>query len=208
MTTNLIDLLKATNWEALKAKYKAYTTHGKAGVYNDNNGANSDSELLQDMRKLKTYISNILKKEFKGLLTFKINAKTSQHWGISDSISVTVTAPQSEMCKTFQELERDGNVHASLARFREYAEYVQTHGTIDMEKVNAYYKNYASLGNVRPQHLKNDYAKLYDFIDELLGSFSYNHSDIMTDYIDNGLSYKVIFQTKEPKDEEARKVFD
>lgn len=209
----LVDVLKATNWDELKKKYKAFTTYGKQYtggpvVYNDNNGANSNSELLKDMRKLKAYISNILKTEFKGLLNFKINVKTSRHWALSDEIRVTVTAPHDEMCKTFAELARKNEDHSSMCRFWEYSNYIRNHGTLDNTKVNIYYKYYASRGNVIYQHLKDDFQNLYTFIDELLGSFSYDHSDIMTDYFDYGLSYYVDFRTVEEEDANAQKIFD
>ena len=209
----LVDVLKATNWDELEKKYKAYTTYGKQYtggpvVYNDNNGANSNSELLKDMRKLKAYISNILKTEFKGLLNFKINVKTSRHWALSDEIRVTVTAPHDEMCKTFAELARKNEDHDSMCRFWEYSNYIRNHGTLSNTKVNIYYKYYASRGNVIYKHLKDDFQKLYTFIDELLGSFSYDHSDIMTDYFDYGLSYHVDFCTIEEQDKNAQKIFD
>lgn len=208
------ELLKAINWDELKKKYKAFTTYGKQEtggpvVYNDNNGANSNSELLKDMRKFKSYLNKILKEEFHGLLNFKISARTSRHWALSDEVTITIKAPHDIMTKTWAEMERAHEGHDSLHRFWEYQTYTQTHETIDDAKIAAFYKYWASYGqDIKHIMLKNEFRNLYDFLNELLGSFSYDHSDIMSDYFDYGLSYHVYFATEEEADTEARKILE
>lgn len=195
------ELLKTINWDELKKKYNAFMTYGYKGtggpvVYNDHNGANSNSELLKDMRKFKSYLNKLIKEEFHGLLNFKISARTSRHWACSDEVVITITASKDIMCKTFAELERAGKVNDALRSMWAYG----SDQAKSEKAIHAYYK-YHAIYNVKNDMLKPEWQNLKDFLESLLNSFSYNHSDIMTDYFDNGLYWRVDMKTEEEQED-------
>ena len=196
------DLLKTINWDELKKKYNAFMTYGYQGtggpvVYNDHNGANCHSELLKDMRKFKSYLNKLIKEEFHGLLNFKISARTSRHWACSDEVVITVTASKDLMCKTFAELERVGKVHDALCNFWAYR---SNDKAKSRKAIHAYYK-YHAIYNVKNDMLKPEWQNLKDFLESLLNSFSYDHNDIMTDYFDSGLYWRVDMKTEEEQED-------
>ena len=197
----ITDLLKTINWDELKKKYNAFMTYGyqeTSGpvVYNDHNGANCHSELLKDMRKFKSYLNKLIKEEFHGLLNFKISARTSRHWACSDEVIITVTASKDLMCKTFAELERVGKVHDALCNFWAY----RNDNAKSRKAIHAYYK-YHAIYNVKNDMLKPEWQNLKDFLESLLNSFSYDHNDIMTDYFDSGLYWRVDMKTEEEQED-------
>ena len=175
--------LSIVDYEALKIKYNVSYKLGKDGQYNNNNGSNCHSPLLQDSRKFKSFINNVFKTEFKGV---DISSKVSFAYNCYDNVEITIRAPKNELYSSYTLLGSQGR----------NACYRYTRNELTNAATAALYdrviKNSEEQRNTA--FLSDKYLKLYNFITDLLSSYSYNHSDIMTDYFDSGLSFVIYFE--------------
>ena len=153
------------------------------GQYNNDNGSNCHSPLLQDGRKFKSYINNIFKNEFKGVY---ISAKVSFAYNCYYNVEITIRAPKKELYSSYSLLSSQRR--SVLCRY--------TRAKLTNAATAALYDRF--IKNLKKQRnvafLSDKYLKLYNFINDLLLSYSYNHSDISTDYFDNGLSFVIYFE--------------
>lgn len=171
------------NYEALKAKYNVSYEMGKDGQYNNNNGSNCHSPLLRDSRKFKSYINNIFKTEFKGV---DIKSKVSFAYNCYDNVEITIRAPKNELYNSYALLSGQGR-NACYRYTRNELTNAATAALYDRVIKNSKEQRNAAF-------LSDKYLKLYNFISDLLSSYSYNHSDTMTDYYDNGLRFVIYFE--------------
>lgn len=175
--------LSIVDYEALKIKYNVSYKLGKDGQYNNNNGSNCHSPLLQDSRKFKSFINNVFKTEFKGV---DISSKVSFAYNCYDNVEITIRAPKNELYSSYSLLGSQGR--SALCRYtRTELTNVATAALYDRVVKNSEEQRNTAF-------LSDKYLKLYNFITDLLSSYSYNHSDIMTDYFDSGLSFVIYFE--------------
>ena len=171
------------DFEKLYKKYNAYSYDTTSSNYNDINGANCKSPLLRDSRAFKKYISDIIKKEFKGV-KFKISCSFAG-WSDYCDIVLYINNPFIE----YKDIDSFNPLYNLLDDFnitiKEYNKkyiynnYCKVRGLTERENTSSLKSMY--------NFLKSDVKKLYDFLKALLNSFSYDHSDIMTDYFSSGL---------------------
>ena len=175
--------LSIVDYEALKIKYNVNYKFGKDGRYNDNNGSNCHSPLLQDSRKFKSYINNIFKTEFKGV---NISSKVSFAYSCYNNVEITIKAPKNELYSSYALLSGQGR--NALCRYSR----IELTNAAMAALYDRVIKNGQEQRNAA--FLSDKYLKLYNFINDLLSSYSYNHSDPMTDYFDSGLRFVIYFE--------------
>lgn len=195
-------------------KYNAFYTTGNSGNYNNDKGSNYKSELLSDSRKFKSYINKVLKTELQNDL---INIKCSFAKWYSKEIIITLKAPSAKLFKNYNEIRADYNNHFSGFDVMRYYKL----------NANFNYNNYNDFGCLEPstekriynEFLKNqtlqfkdnftkyilsdNYYNRLNFIYNLLLSYSYDFSDIQTDYFDHGLHIEIYFEAIEKDENKA-----
>lgn len=209
---NKLDL-SLIDFESLYKKYNAYTVDTTKSNYNNINGANCKSDLLNDSRKFKSFISNILKTEFKGL-KFKIECSFKSYYNSYCNIILYIENPfkdykeaEAETTKSINELIRYTNLdisykkdnYSNYERKYLYNNYFKVVGITD--------KNYHTKNKGMINYLKDDVKKLYDFLYCLLNSYSYDHNDLMTDYFDYGLRGAISVYDETTTEEEREEAF-
>ena len=188
-------------------KYNAFYTTGSNGNYNNDKGSNYQSELLKDSRKFKSYISKVLKTELQD--QFEISCSFARWY--SKEITITLKAQSEKLFKNYNEIRADYNNHFSGFDVMRYYNL----------NINFGYNNYNDFGCLEPATekriynlfvknqklqfrdnftkyiLSNEYYNKLQFIYNLLLSYSYDFSDIQTDYFDSGLHIEIYFEAIE-----------
>lgn len=195
------------DFEKLYKKYNAYSYDTTSSNYNDINGANCKSPLLRDSRAFKKYISDIIKKEFKGI-KFKISCSFA---GYNEHADITLYFKDpflqykdmhgfsylDDFCKSMY-----NNINYTYKKYDEkyiYNNYFKIRGLTETA-----WERSTGMYNC----LKPEIKKLYDFLKDLLNSFSYDHSDIMTDYFSTGLGGHVSVYDSDITEEERETAWD
>lgn len=198
---------KVIDYEMLYEKYNAHTTDTTKSNYNDINGANCHSELLRDSRKFKAFISKVLKTEFNDL-KFKIFCSFAGYKSHCD-IELYLDDPFMD----YKEAEAKGGLYNLITTtFYDWNNPTQAQKkylynnyfkVVGIKQTRWSYANYDLIN-----YLKDDARKLYDFIEALLNSYSYDHSDIMTDYFSSGLDGNISVFDARYSEEERKGAFD
>lgn len=195
------------DFEQLYKKYNAYTYDTTKSNYNDINGANCKSPLLRDSRAFKKYISDIIKKEFKGV-KFKISCSFAGYNEHADIIlyfkdpflqykDMHAFSYLDDFCKSMY-----NNINYTYKKYDEkyiYNNYFKIRGLTETA-----WERSTGMYNC----LKPEIKKIYDFLKDLLNSFSYDHSDIMTDYFSTGLGGHVSVYDSNITEEERGAAWD
>lgn len=197
--------LKNINYDVLYKKYNAYTIDTTKSNYNDINGANCTSPLLKDSKAFKKYLTNIIKTEFKGV-NFKISCSFAGYNEHADII-IYFKDPflkYEDLQYNFYHLnnmthDMFNNVNEVNKRYV-YNNYLKVRGLTE----TAWERQNGMLVDC----LKPEIKKLYKFLKDLLNSFSYDHSDIMTDYFASGLGGHVSVYDSNITEEEREKAWD
>lgn len=198
---------KIINYDALYKKYNAYVTDSTNSNYNNINGANCNSSLLRDSRKFKAFISNVLKTEFKNL-KFKISCSFA---GYHDYCDIELYLDDPFM--SYQDAESKGGLYDLITRtFYDWNDPTPAQKKYlynNYFKVTGIKKNFWSASNGGlAEYLKDDVKKLYDFLKALLNSYSYDHSDIYSDYFHSGLNGNISIFDANFTEEDRKKAFD
>lgn len=209
-----LDLSKI-DFESLYKKYNAYTVDTTNSNYNDINGVNKNSELLNDSRKFKSFISNLLKTEFKGL-KFKIECSFRRYYNSYCDITLYIEDPFID----YKEAETKFNIYSISYLLNNYSYLfnLKDTETTKEEIKKFYYNNYFKVdGLTNTNHskhiamqyfLKEDVKKLYDFLNALLDSYSYDHNDIMTDYFSYGMQGGISIYDLKYNEEEINSAYN
>lgn len=196
--------LNKINYDELYKKYNAYSIDTTNSNYNDINGANSKSPLLRDSRAFKKYISDIIKKEFKGV-KFKISCSFA---GYNDYCDIVLYFDDPFLnykdIETFNPLYNLlGDFNISIKEHNKkyiYNNYCKIRGLTERENASSLKCMY--------DFLKPDVKKLYDFLKALLNSYGYDHNDIMTDYFDSGLDGNISIYDLNTTEEEREQAWE
>lgn len=159
-------------------------------------GKNPRKDLLQDSRKFKSYINNILKTEFEGLkYDLRVSFRSSYY-----PISLTIKNPSNEVYKNFYDLE-EKDIYNSALWNRYWKNAICNHITTwsgsfskrlyehYLTKLNNQFNKYHVDDEIKI--LTPKFEKVIAFMNKLFRSFSYDHSDIMTDYFCSGISWQL-----------------
>lgn len=183
----------------LLRKYNVSYSRGHNGIYNDNNGSNCHAQELMDARKFKKKIADIIRAEFPGV-KFKISASFAGWCARADVVFFLCR----DAFKTFGEVERDAARNGICSDILTKAHHFQykgrfaNGGSFGQQEIRAYYERViVPRGEV--EFLRPYFADMVEFVEKLLESYSYDHSDPMADYFDAGLSFSVSVCTGERK---------
>lgn len=195
--------------DELLRKYNASYSIAYKGNYNDFNGSNSNSELLSDSRKFKKYISDTIKAEIPGL-KFDL-ACSFRHW-YSKKITVTLKVNKADFFKSYADLQKDDSAFSAFEVMRwnlcennyyNYGGWTSYSAEIGQLIYEKYFMN-QNHGIAQLQKTAKDYyMQVIRFIDELIKSYSYDHSDIQSDYFSSGLDHDIKVEIIDKNTEEA-----
>lgn len=195
---SLDEVLASKDWNALYKAYNSFIEKDEEGWH----GVNNLSDIGATTAQIKKYFSDIIKKEFPGL-DFEIKASFK---GWNNYIYITLLNVK---YITFTEAATIANEHggtpsSSISRciFSAFQDGEKANN-LKIEKyvynnciIKGYYKAFEGDSQ---DFLQDNYKKLVHFLESLLSSYSYNHSDIMTDYFSYGLNSKIETFTEESR---------
>ena len=204
-----------TELERLQQKYNAFYKRGYKGSYNDDNGANSHAPELGDARAFKKKIGDIIRAEFPGL-KFKISASFA---GWSEKCEITIKTTPEEAYRDFAEVAKEEEEQPceriiTIATRHSYGIAGRPGIRPDWWKKLYYNEVIRKEGRITGNGTENNYLKgrirlAVDFLELLLQSYSYDHSDVYTDYFSSGLSGRVYLDTgKKDEAKETQRLID
>ena len=171
--------------ENLLAKYHASYKTGRNGFYLENEGSNSKSELLKDSRKFKSYILNVIKTEFKDIKVSKCSCSFQHYY--NEYIDITITAPKSDIFKTFEDIRAEYKSQYSTFDVLRYyfrdcdcSKWDDIYGATEKRIYDLYYTNklleFKNANTREAEILQDSFKNKLEFIRQLLLSFSYDNS--------------------------------
>lgn len=185
--TDLNDYLNNIDYDQLKNKYNISFINNNEGW----KGSNYKIEFLRDSRKLKKYLNDVIKTEFKNLnYNLSVTNKYNTH------IKFELKGKSTDLKKHFKMLTPEEiNILNNIL----------TTNILSENVFHSIYDNYFIYSS-RLDCLKDGYNKLVKFLNDLFKSFSYDYSDIMTDYFDYGLIFQIslLIEDKPTWEEEER----
>lgn len=185
-----------------------------ARVEQDNEGWHGLNYLsmTRDSRTFKSILVNAIKNEFNGI---KADVRVSFASTYYHPVTITFKGTKKEMFKPYFDFKEDELYNSILWR-RDWKNGAgQNLNSWSDKTAKRIFDHY--LTNLNHELAEEDeilltpeYAKAYHFIRCLLDSYSYNHSDIMTDYFDSGFNYQINICADDGFNdyEESKKAYD
>lgn len=190
-TTKKTETKKAIDWEEMRRKYNATGKNNEEKAYLGGNCWEGANCKIRDNKERRRIINNALK-ELKNYINFdyKLCVRASYY----DKIEVILYITE-EAYKNYEEIV-DCSILGAFNRF----DWFHRVGGLDHEEhFNIYklLKQTSPRGKDQINLLKNEYQELYNFINDLIGSFEYNFSNSMVDYFDFNISSSLGFEQKD-----------
>ena len=192
---SLNDYLASINYQELSNKYNLKIEKTKEGW----KGSKSNESYINDSRAIKKYIGSLLKNEFKNI-DYSLRVFT-HHYGRIE-IDFTLKGTSEELRENFNLLS-----HEEKDSIFKNADSNNYYNAVTFQAAEIYYNNYFKFSK-RKEGLKNGYKKFIDFISLLLDSFSYDFSDIMTDYFNFGIETNIKIEITNREENKINKFYD
>ena len=180
--TNLEDI----DYKALLTKYHASYKVGTNGNYNDSNGSNARSPLLGDTKAFKKFITQVMRENFPQV---KYSLSVSFRGYPEYNALLTLEAPKAELFGDFAHFIENADINEDYIKWDGWFRNINEMSDAGQKAIYDY--GITNMERKSPKYLAKGYKALFGFLSDLLQSFTYDHSDIQTDYFDHGYNFAV-----------------